>query len=226
MHIEKNVCESCLGILLNIPGKTKDTLGARKDLEEMKIRSELHPVQKGNGRQELPTACCTLSKEEKTSLCECLHSIKVPSGYSANIKRLVSMKDLKLVGMKSHDCHVMMTQMLPVAIRGILPERVRVAIIKLCSFFNTISQKVLDPMNLDKLQNDISLTLCQLEMFFPPAFFDIMVHLMIHIVKQIQILGLVFLHQMYPFERFMSVLKKYVHNKSHLEGCIIQGSGT
>jgi len=54
----------------------------------------------------------TLSKEEKKSLCGCLHGVKVPSGYSSNIKNLVSMEDLKLTGMKSHDCHVLMTQLL------------------------------------------------------------------------------------------------------------------
>ena len=89
MHIEKNVCESLLGVLLNIPGKTKDTLGSRRDLVELNIRPELHPVAKENGQQELPTACYTLNKKEKTSMCKCLHSIKVPSGYSSNIKRLV-----------------------------------------------------------------------------------------------------------------------------------------
>jgi hypothetical protein len=39
-------------------------------------------------------------------LLECLKSIKVPSGYSSNISKKVSMNDLKLIGMKSHDCHV------------------------------------------------------------------------------------------------------------------------
>ncbi|KAL8145946.1 hypothetical protein AgCh_003901 [Apium graveolens] len=32
MHIEKNVCESITGTLLNIPGKTKDGVKARLDL--------------------------------------------------------------------------------------------------------------------------------------------------------------------------------------------------
>jgi hypothetical protein len=45
---------------------------------------------------------------EKKSFCECLSSIKVPHGYSSNVKSLVSKKDLKLVGLKSHDCHVLM----------------------------------------------------------------------------------------------------------------------
>ena len=32
MHIEKNICDSIIGILLNIKGKTKDTIKVRKDL--------------------------------------------------------------------------------------------------------------------------------------------------------------------------------------------------
>jgi hypothetical protein len=36
-------------------------------------------------------------------------------------------------------------------------------------------------------------------------------------------MGLVFLHQMYPFERFITILKKYVRNRSRLEGCMVQG---
>jgi hypothetical protein len=39
-------------------------------------------------------------------------------------------------------------------------------------------------------------------------------------------LGPIFLHQMYPFEMFMTVLKKYVRNLSHLKGCMVQGWAT
>ena len=163
MHIEKNVCDSLIGLLLNIPGKSKDGVKVRKDMVEMGIRSELAPVDNGK-RTYLPPACYTLSKAEKTKFCQCLHGIKVPSGYSANIKKLVSMKDLKLLGMKSHDCHVLMTHMIPIAIRGILPDRIRHTITKLCLFFNMIHSKVLDPEVLDSWESDIILTLCQLEM--------------------------------------------------------------
>ncbi|GJZ99266.1 hypothetical protein Tco_0671817 [Tanacetum coccineum] len=97
MHIEKNVSESLIGLLLNIKGKTKDGINARKDMVEMGIRDELAPQEIGNKRTYLPAACYTLSKAEKNKFCQCLHDIKVPSGYSANIKKLVSMKDLKLI---------------------------------------------------------------------------------------------------------------------------------
>nr|AAP53930.1 transposon protein, putative, CACTA, En/Spm sub-class [Oryza sativa Japonica Group] len=75
MHVEKNMCETLMGILLNIPGKTKDTLNARRDLVDMNIRPELHPQERHNGRQYLPPACYTLSAAEKISLLECLQSV-------------------------------------------------------------------------------------------------------------------------------------------------------
>ena len=42
MHITKNVLESLLGTVMNMPGKTKDGPKARKDLEDLKIREDLH----------------------------------------------------------------------------------------------------------------------------------------------------------------------------------------
>jgi hypothetical protein len=42
MHITKNVCESLLGTLLNMPDRTQDRPKARHDLEFMKIREDLH----------------------------------------------------------------------------------------------------------------------------------------------------------------------------------------
>nr|AAS01963.1 putative transposon protein [Oryza sativa Japonica Group] len=142
MHVEKNVCESLMGLLLN-PGTTKDGLNARRDLEDMGVRSELHPITTESGRVYLPLACYTLSKEEKIDLLTCLSGIKVPFGYSSRISRLVSLQDLNLVGMKSHDCHVFITQLLPVAIRNILPPKVRHTIQRLCSFFHAIGQKII-----------------------------------------------------------------------------------
>lgn len=43
MHIEKNVCENIIGTILNIPGRSKDGLNARKDLDNLGIKYELAP---------------------------------------------------------------------------------------------------------------------------------------------------------------------------------------
>ncbi|GJZ42368.1 reverse transcriptase, partial [Tanacetum coccineum] len=211
------------GSLLNILGKTKYGINVRKDMVEMGIRPELAPVEREGSRMYLPTACYTMSKAEKTKFCQCLHGVKVPSGYSSNVKKLVSMNDLKLLGMKSHDCHILITQLILIAIRGILSDRIRHTITKLCLFFNMIHSKVIDPEVLDEWQSDIILTLCQLEMYFPPSFFDVMVHLVSHIVGEIKACGPTFLRNMYPFERYMGFLKGYVTNRYRPEASIIQG---
>ncbi|XP_068466379.1 uncharacterized protein [Phaseolus vulgaris] len=221
MHVEKNVCDSLIGTLLNIKGKTKDGVNARLDLIEMNIREELAPREVGK-RTYLPAACYTLSKKEKTSFYECLKGVKVPQGYSSNVKSLVSMNDLKLIGLKSHDCHVLMQQLLPVAIRGILPKNVRHTITRLCSFFNSICSKEIDSQKLDELEEEIIVILCQLEMFFPPSFFDIMVHLVVHLVREIRLCGPVYMRWMYPVERYMKILKGYVKNQCRPEASIIE----
>ena len=58
-------------------------------------------------------------------------------------------------------------------------------------------------------------------MYFPLAFFDVMVHLCVHIVDDIIDLGSTFLHSMMLFERMNGVIKGLVRNMSSLEGSIV-----
>jgi hypothetical protein len=66
-------------------------------------------------------------------------------------------------------------------------------------------------------------TLCFLEMYFPPAFFDISVHFTTHCIKETKLLGPVFLHQMYACERFNGILKSFVRNRAYPDGNMVQG---
>ena len=66
----------------------------------------------------------------------------------------------------------MLTSMLAVGIRNILPEKVRMTIMSLCFFFNAISQKVIDEESLDELEKRLFETIVLLEAYFPPSFFD------------------------------------------------------
>jgi len=72
------------------------------------------------------------------------------------------MHDLKLVGLKSHDCHVLMQKLLPVAICEILPKNIRHTITQLRSFSNLICSKDIDPQKFDELEEKIIVILCQL----------------------------------------------------------------
>ena len=126
------------------------------------------------------------------------------------------MKDLKLIGLKTHECHVLMENMLPMAIQGILPTKVRATLTRLCMFFKAIWSKVIDPTKLLSLQKQIVLTLCELEMYFPPSFFDIMIHLTVHLVREVRLCGPCHMRWMYPTERYMKILKGYVKNCSRI----------
>ena len=139
MHVTKNVFDSIIGILLDMPRKSKDGLKSRTDLVQFELRPELHPISRPNGKYFLPPTSYTLTAEEKKTFCQCLRGVRVSTGFSSNISKLVSMNDLSMYGYNSHDCHVMMMVFLAIAIRVIKLVHVKVIITRLCYFFNTVS---------------------------------------------------------------------------------------
>ena len=106
--------------------------------------------------------------------------------------------------------------------RSVSQKYVRYAITRLCLFFNVIYAKIVDPSILDKLQNDLVKTLCLFEQYFPPSFFDIMIHLTVHLVRGLKLCRLIYLRWTYPFERYMETLKRYVRNCNHPKACIVE----
>ncbi|XP_073101409.1 LOW QUALITY PROTEIN: uncharacterized protein [Elaeis guineensis] len=142
MHIARNVSSNILGIMLDIKGKTKDTLKGRFDLVDMNIRHNLHP-------------------------------------YIENAN--------------TSSCH-----------SGLLPKFVCEPLIELSNFFRNLCSKSLKVQDLKQLEDDIVMTLCKLETIFPPAFFDIMIHLPIHLVSEAKIGGPVQYRWMYPVERYLN----------------------
>ncbi|GKB19973.1 signal peptide peptidase-like protein 2 [Tanacetum coccineum] len=65
--------------------------------------------------------------------------------------------------------------------------------------------------------------LCELELIYPPALFDIMVHLVIHLPIEALKGRPIHPRWMYPFERYMKKLKGYVQNKAKPKGLIAEG---
>lgn len=124
MHICQNVLESLLATLMNMPDKTKDGPKARKDLQDLKIREDLHmpPRKKSEetGAREkkgkkvkeedyCPPSRFTLSSAEIDQFFKCLNGVKISSDYYGKIGRYLDRNKKRFSGMKSHDCHVMMT---------------------------------------------------------------------------------------------------------------------
>ena len=80
-------------------------------------------------------------------------------------------------------------KLLPIALRKLLPENVVNPLLQLSKLFSDLCSKELRDEDLERLSKTIPETLCQLEMIFPPAFFDIMMHLPIHLAEEARLGG-------------------------------------
>ncbi|KAL6532206.1 hypothetical protein OROGR_014176 [Orobanche gracilis] len=125
MHIEKNVFENCFNTICNIPNKTKDTIRSRQELDDWCKRPELSKM---NDDGKWPKACYTLEKEARNTLFDWVKAVKFPDNYASKLGRCVDMNKTKMYGMKSHDCHVFMERLVPVAFKELLPKHVWTAL--------------------------------------------------------------------------------------------------
>ena len=201
MHIEKNVVDNIIGTLLSLDGKTMDNLKARQYLKDMGIKSELHLEKVGNDKTHMPYAYYHMNANENDGFLQVLKDVRVPNGYSSNISRCVKLKEHKISKMKSHDNHILMQQLFPIAIHESLPLEVSRHLIGLSCFFKEICFKVLNVDELRALEKRIAVTLCELERIFPPSFFTVMVHLVMHLASKTKVAGPVHYRWMYLIER-------------------------
>ena len=200
MHIGKNVCESLLNTFLGTVGKSKDNLNSRLDLQALGLRTDLHPIEVED-QFYLPPAPYSMSLDEIKLFCQVLKGVKFPDGYASNIRQNVHVGERKVFGLKSHECHIILQDLLPLAVRKILPEIVSAGVIRISNFFKKLSAPVIRISDMESLQADIAETLSLLETIFLPSFFDIMVHLMVHLPAQAKIAGPVHFRSMWPVER-------------------------
>ncbi|KAK5819930.1 hypothetical protein PVK06_024964 [Gossypium arboreum] len=218
MHIEKNVCENIIGTILNVNGISKDNLQSRLDLVDMGIRRDLHPQVLPNGKYRLPPSIFAMSKEEKEMFCMVLKDIKVSDAYASNISRCVSLKDRRLYSLKSHDYHILMQDLLPVALRCYMSKKVTSCIIELSNIMKAICGKVLNVKELEKVQDQTALALCNLENIFPYSFFIIIMHLLIHLPHEAILGGLVFYRWMYHIKRYLEDVETRLNRPSKNTG--------
>ncbi|KAL6564989.1 hypothetical protein OROMI_016439 [Orobanche minor] len=142
---------------------------------------------------------------------------------AGNISRCVKIKPPTISGLKRHDNHILMQQLLPIAIRKTLPKCARYPLIRLSRYFRELCSKVEDPREVMFLEKDIAEILCQLEKYFPPTFFDSMVHLTIHLATEVRLGGPIHYRWMYPIERYLGSLKPHVRNRNRPEGSMAEG---
>ncbi|KAL0282920.1 UNVERIFIED_CONTAM: hypothetical protein Sangu_2922600 [Sesamum angustifolium] len=198
---------------MDIKGKTKDNLNAHKDLKNICNHPELEIDERKSNA--MPKAAYTLTKEQKKKICEWVRGLRFPDGYASNITRCVDIANLRLHGMKIHDCHIFMQKLIPVAFCELLPEFVWSALKEVSILFQVLCSTTLDVRKVQELEENVSIIMCNLEKIFPPAFFDSMEHLIIHLPYEARVGG--------PVQyRFLRDLKKKVKNKAHVEASVCE----
>ncbi|KAK4394499.1 hypothetical protein Sango_1604200 [Sesamum angolense] len=169
MHIEKNVFDNIFNTVMDIKEKTKDNVNARRDLKIICNRPELELDE--HRPNLMPKALYALGKEQKTRVCEWIIGLKFPDGYTFNLARCVDRTELRMHGMKSHDCHVFMQKLISIAFHEMLPEHIWSALTEVTLLFQSIWSTTLDVPKLHDLENSVAINMCNLEKIFPPVFF-------------------------------------------------------
>ncbi|KMZ56702.1 hypothetical protein ZOSMA_92G00650 [Zostera marina] len=159
----------------------------------MKIRSELHPLKISDSKWKIPKAIFNLNNEER-----------------------------KFTDLKNHDCHMIMQQLLPIALRRSTHPKVISVLVDIRKYFNAICSKAIVVEHTERLEKSIVITLCNLEKIFPTSFFTITMHLVVHFTSEAKVASPVHYRWMYPIERYLLILKKYVRTRSHPEGSIAE----
>jgi hypothetical protein len=227
MHTEKNVGESLFHTVLNIPGKSKDNVKARVDVQKLCDREKLH-MQPPAGRRKnwfKPHANFCLDVDQRKEAFRWLkYVVMFPDGYCSNISKGVNLATGKVTGLKSHDYHIWIERLMPVMVRGYLPEKVWRVLAELSHFFRTLCAKQICPSVIAKLQKQVPELLCNLEMIFPPGFFTPMSHLIVHLANEALLGGPVQFRWQFCIEREFKYIRKITGNKAKIEACIAEAT--
>ena len=117
------------------------------------------------------------------------------------LSRSVNAKNGRLSSLKSHDCYVLLQRILPIGLRGFADKDISIVLFELGNFFRDLCSRTPKRSELEKLEERIVLILCKLERFLPQTFFDVMVHLAVHLPQEAILGGSVQYRWMYPIER-------------------------
>ena len=91
-------------------------------------------------------------------------------------------------------------------------------------FFKDLSSSTLIEDVIRQLDENIPIIMCSLEKIFPPSFFDVMEHLVVHLPYKALLRGPVHNGWMYPYERSMKHLMGKAKNIARVEGSIVPRS--
>jgi hypothetical protein len=128
----------------------------------------------------------------------------------------------KLIGLKSHDYHIIMERLLHVIFWGYFDDDVWTVLAELSYFYRQQCPKEIVVEMMQKLEKEILVILCKMEKIFPPGFFNPMQHLLRHLSYEAKVGGPVQYRWMYHIERALIYLKPMAGNRARVEGSITE----
>ena len=102
-------------------------------------------------------------------------------------------------------------------------QGLQVAIYGFSEIFRWIFQKQIQTINIPKMKVKVAKAIFLLEIYFPPNFFDMQVHNVVHIPEEVELVGLINFRWLYFLERCMKYLKSMVRQLAHPEGSVVEG---
>src|SRR5664279_4354477 len=137
----------------------------------------MQPPARGN-KWRKPKPPFVLTREQRKEALMWIAMLMFPDGYAENLRMGVKLAAMKIIGLKSHDYHIWLERLLPVMVRGYIPEGHWRVLAELSYFFRVLSAKEVSPTVIKEMALEL---LCKLERIFPPGFFVPMVHMILHL---------------------------------------------
>jgi hypothetical protein len=131
--------ESIINTCMGFPGKTKDNVKARQDLVEFCNRPSLELKVTGGK----PHASFCLKPQQRKEVMRWMKGLKFSYGYTAGLRQSMNMTTGKLIGLKSHDYHIIMKRLLHVMFRGYFDDVVWMVLAELSYFYRQLCAKKL-----------------------------------------------------------------------------------
>jgi hypothetical protein len=144
---------------------SNNTIAIQVDFKDYGIRPHLWLQEVASGFIKL-TVTYVLIDEKEERFVHIVTNLKTPTQYVFSLKKKVRDEDLK--GMKSHDYHVMMQEILHLCMWHFMKRDCKMAIICLCYVFKKVCAEVADPTIMGELKNDVAITLILLRKEFLP----------------------------------------------------------
>jgi hypothetical protein len=107
-----------------------------------------------------------------------------------------------------------MQQLIYLALKGLMNGYARLGLMRFSRVFHNICGKVWDPVDLPTLREDVATTFSILERDLLEAFFNVMMHMTLHVVEKLDICGPIHSRWMYPIKRAFKTFKRHVHNRA------------